>query len=105
MNPLHYYMEMNKMKRLNLSGKKMINKSLTHEYLKWKLEAPDYYGGNLDALWDLLSTLDREIEISLTNTVDLLENLGEYGASLIQVFKDAEDENDKIDLYLYSGEK
>lgn len=93
------------MMRLSLSGKKMINKTLTHEYLKWKLEAPDYYGGNLDALWDILSTWDREIEISLTNTVELLENLGEYGEALIQVFIDAEEENDKIELYLYPGEK
>lgn len=35
-----------------------------HEYLKKVLNLPDYYGGNLDALYDCVYDMDRpEIEI------------------------------------------
>ena len=44
------------MKEIELNGAKMVDKETTHEYLKEKLSLPDYYGANLDALWDCLST-------------------------------------------------
>lgn len=90
---------------LILDGKKMLNKTLTHEYIKWKLKAPDYYGNNLDSLWDILSTWDRPIEIDLINTEDAIVNLGDYGESLIDVFKDAEEDNKNIILKLYEKNK
>lgn len=36
----------------------------THEYLKKVLNLPDYYGENLDALYDCITDMDRpEIEV------------------------------------------
>lgn len=84
--------------RIELDGKKMLNKELTHEYIKWKLKLPEYYGKNLDALWDILSTFDKDIRIIFLNTDCAIENLGDYGQSLIQVFQDARDENHNICL-------
>lgn len=74
-------------------GKKMKTKEGTHEYLKNKLESQEYHGNNLDALWDVISTYSKPIKIKLKHKDKLIENLGSYGESLIQVFQDAEKEN------------
>ncbi len=86
------------MMRVELNGKKMLSKELTHEYLKWKLKLPNYYGKNLDALWDILTSFDREIKIIFLNTDCAIESLGEYGESLVEVFQDAVEENANIIL-------
>lgn len=40
------------------------SKKEAHEYLKEVLNLPDYYGNNLDALYDCITDMDRpEIEI------------------------------------------
>ncbi|MBO5228579.1 MAG: barstar family protein [Lachnospiraceae bacterium] len=42
----------------------MQERKSAHEYLKKVLNLPDYYGGNLDALYDCVYDMDRpEIEI------------------------------------------
>ena len=82
--------------RIKLNGNKMKTKEAAHDYLKNKLESQEYHGNNLDALWDVLSTYNQPTEIKLKNKDQLIENLGSYGESLIQAFKDAEQENDNI---------
>lgn len=79
-----------------LNGKNMTSKQTAHEYIKGKLKLREYYGENLDALWDVLSTYDRPIEIRIVNTKDLIEGLGDYGESIIEVFRDSERENKNI---------
>lgn len=84
--------------RIILDGNEMKTREITHEYIKEKLSLPEYYGGNLDALWDILTSWDRETQIELINKEKLLDNLKEYGKSLIEVFQDVEIENTKIDF-------
>lgn len=43
------------MKVVIIKGEDFYNIDEIHKYLKEQLEFPDYYGMNLDALWDLLS--------------------------------------------------
>ncbi len=86
------------MNRIILNGKRMITKEVTHAYLKRKFSLPDYYGRNLDALWDLLSTTVKETEIVLVNAECIAENLGKYGHSLLQVFEDLREENRRISV-------
>ncbi len=81
---------------ITLNGKNMSSKKRAHEYLKWKLKSKEYHGDNLDALWDVLSTYDQVIKINLVNSSSLIEDLGDYGESLICVFQDAAEENDKM---------
>lgn len=105
MNLLLYYMEMNNMIRIELNGKKMLNRELTHDYIKWKLKLPKYYGKNLDALWDILSSWDRETKIIFLSTDCAVENLGEYGQSLVEVFQDSAEENHNISLEIINISK
>lgn len=84
------------MKRIILNGKRMITKEVAHAYLKRKFSFPDYYGRNLDALWDLLSTTARETEIVFVNAHCAAESLGQYGIALLKVFEDLSSENSRI---------
>ena len=40
------------MKYISLDGNLFKDVAITHKILKEKLELPDYYGENLDALWE-----------------------------------------------------
>lgn len=88
------------MKIILLNGKRMTNKKRTHLYIKRKLGFPDYYGNNLDALWDLLTTMSEPISIIIFNERYITEFLGEYGYSLISVFQEAAKANERIDFNL-----
>ena len=63
---------------------KLIN-SDGHDYLMSVLNLHEYYGKNLDALYDCLCEMDVEIE--LINS-DFVEN------DILDTFKDAANEND-----------
>lgn len=82
--------------QIELNGKNMKTREETHKYLKEKLNLPEYYGENLDALWDILSTYSKPIKISFINKDELIKNLEDYGYALISVFQDVEEENTNI---------
>ena len=84
------------MKAIIIDGKYMKTKGLAHMYLQDKLGICGYYGENLDALWDVLSSQSEPIEVKLINEYRLNESLGDYGKALIEVFKEAEEENPNI---------
>lgn len=86
------------MKYITLNGKEMLTKEDVHPYLKDKLSIKEYYGNNLDALWDVLSTYNKVLQIELLHHDDLLENLGEYGQAIVQLFHDATEENPRIEF-------
>ena len=79
-----------------LDCNKMTSKSEAHKYIKKKLNLPDYYGNNLDGLWDILSTKSKMISIFLLHEEKLYENLGEYGKKLIDTFEEAAQSNGSI---------
>ena len=49
-----------------LDAEKMQTREEMHEYLKEVLEFPEYYGGNLDALYDCLTDME-DVEIVIQN--------------------------------------
>ena len=78
------------MNEIVLYGEEM--KENPHEYIKEKLDFPDYYGENLDALYDCLSELGRKIIIIKDSS--LLDD------DLLDTFKDASRENPDLNLIL-----
>ena len=50
------------MEKVKLNGNKMKSKEEAHLYIKKKLKHPEYYGNNLDALWDTLSSINFTIK-------------------------------------------
>ena len=58
-----------------------------HSYLAQMLDFPDYYGRNLDALFDCLTEL-HDCTILLEGAEELLA-AGGYGARILQTLEDA----------------
>ncbi len=83
---------------LNIDGALIGNRDELHNTIAWQLQFPDYYGRNLDALWDLLSAWSTPLTIELTNAEVLLQHLGDYGESVLQLFQEAAEENDRITI-------
>ena len=88
------------MKTVWLNGRKMITAKSTQYYLKRKLNLPSYYGGNLDALWDVLSTISEPLQVNLLFRDQMAVNLGRYSEDLIKVFQDAERVNTNLNFKL-----
>ena len=55
-----------------------------HAYLKQELELPEYYGMNLDALYDCLSSHPGTIELLLRNASRLEESA--YAKKIVETF-------------------
>ena len=84
------------MKTVTLNGARMTSVETTHQYIAYKLRFPKYYGGNLDALWDILSTESEPILIRLVNTDRMNQSLGDYAKLVLNVIYEAAAENKKI---------
>ena len=79
-----------------LDGLLMTDRSVLHDLLAEKFAFPDYYGRNLDALYDLLSTYPERIDVTLIHEAQLHQNLGNYGESLLYTLQDAASVNSNM---------
>ena len=75
--------------KIVLDGKQMTSRWKAQRYLAEMLALPDYYGKNLDALYDCL-TEGGEMEVEFIHLEDMQNALGSYGEKLLRVFCDTE---------------
>ncbi len=80
------------MKKITLNAKKMKTREKAHEYMARKCGFPDYYGKNLNATYDCLTSM-ADTEITIKHAELLTENLEDYGEQLLCVFSDAANSN------------
>ena len=85
-------------KHVTLDCTMMTGPDEIHDLFAKELDFPAYYGRNLDALYDVLSTCPP-VELTLTN-VSALANLFRYGDNLLLALKDAAQENPRFTLVL-----
>ena len=71
-----------------LDGGRMTGRDELHAHLKDRLNLPDYYGGNLDALNDCLGERGERELIVIQNAGAFEEDCGPYGLRLLKVFAD-----------------
>ena len=90
------------MKNVSLDAKKMAEKENMHEYLAKKFDLPEYYGKNLDALFDCLCEINEPTLIKLKNERALDDGTKE---SLTQLFRDVCNENALVKFELIKDEK
>ena len=74
-----------------IDGTCMTSRAAAHDELVRALELPEYYGRNLDALWDLATTL--KAEAVLLHADAMLNAMGAYGERLLQTLTEAADKN------------
>ena len=86
------------MRKITIDGEVLKTRDSIHQHLKTVLGFPDYYGMNLDALYDVLITEDRETEIRITNEDKLTSNIGEYWNRLSDTLTDISLQNKKITI-------
>ena len=81
------------LKRFNMLLDGRLIKKEAHDYLMRELNFPDYYGKNLDALYDCLTEIECEIE---------LINAGEVDKDILDTFTDAASENEFLKFEIKS---
>ena len=86
--------------RVELDCRKMTDKQATHAYLKQALALPDYYGNNLDALYDLMTDREEETVLVLGYWRQLGLLLGDYGISLLETLREASESHPKVEIIL-----
>ena len=89
------------MESITLDGEQMLNRRMAHDHLAERLQFPDYYGRNLDALYDLLSERMKPTQLVIWHKRTILSWLGGYGEALCQTLEDAAQANPQLEiLYL-----
>lgn len=84
------------MKKYIIDCKEIMDRASAHEYIAGILSFPDYYGKNLDALFDCLTDMG-ECTIEIKN-IDALSCLAEYAGPLLAVFKEAALYNEAVKI-------
>ena len=79
-----------------LDGNNITNRETLHDTLASSLQLPDWYGRNLDALYDCLLDIREETEIQLLHEEALENYLGYYAKVLQKAVYEACQENPMI---------
>lgn len=76
------------MRKIMIDGRDFENIEVLHDVLKDKLDFPDYYGRNLDALWDCLTGwVDLPLTLVLINFEFSKKFLGSYADDVLEVLQ------------------
>lgn len=87
--------------KIELEGLKIVDEDSLHRELGLKLNLPEYYGHNLDALWDCLTSwVDLPINIVWKNHDVSQKNLGNYFDKVIKLFLEIHEEDDRFTFIL-----
>lgn len=70
-----------------------------HKVFAKAAHAPSYYGGNLDALYDVLTEM-RSAKIKLTHVREMKESLGDHADRIIETLRDAAEENRGLNVVI-----
>lgn len=81
-----------------IDGRKITDKLELHAYMKEQCRFPDYYGNNLDALYDVLTERSEPLEIKVEYAEELKEILCGYGEAFLETLQDAAAENERITI-------
>ncbi|MBE6854712.1 MAG: hypothetical protein E7501_03545 [Ruminococcus sp.] len=82
--------------QIRINCKEVSEKSQLHQIFAQALRFPDWYGGNLDALFDMLTGICEPTEIIVTDFDALTASLGSYANAFRRVLSRADEENEFI---------
>ena len=84
--------------KYQLDFKDIKNKKELHQYLKQELSFPDYYGSNLDALYDMLTCFEEGTTIEIINFSNFKNLEEKYCNMLMVLFDDVNNEQLGVDI-------
>ena len=86
------------MKKLvfNIDASLFTSRKAAHETMKVVFKKYEYYGNNLDALHDVLTSIRRDAVITVTGLEKSREYIDTYVDSLMRVFNDCAEENEHL---------
>ena len=82
------------MAEIVLDGRELPSMEAVHD--RFALVLPDYYGRNLDALFDCLTDLREPVTVRLVNREVLEDRLGRRGRALVRLLRRAAAENPQV---------
>ena len=88
------------MRKIVLDIEKMRSLPMLHKYLHTALALPEYYGANLDALYDCLTEMSEPTELVVPKKVADEAYLGWYGQQFLQMLEDAAAANEALQITL-----
>ena len=88
------------MRNIVLDIRSFDTKAALHQYLKEQLDFSDYYGENLDALYDELTSSVEAIALVLQYAAKPVGEMAEYLPRVLEVFRDAARENYHLSVLL-----
>ena len=88
------------MRKIILDIEKMRSLPMLHKYLHTALALPEYYGANLDALYDCLTEIAEPTELVVPKKVAQEDYLGCYGEQFLQMLQDAAAANEALKITL-----
>ena len=83
-----------------LDGRKMTDRESTHLYLQKKLNLPDYYGKNLDALYDCLTETGKPVQIIVSYVEEMQDNLRRYADAVLNTLEAAGEKNPNVSVII-----
>ena len=81
---------------LRLNGDILADRQQLHKEIARQLQLPEYYGENLDALWDILTEWNQPLQIIVEKSDVLTRQLGGYGEMVLQLFQELNDMGNTI---------
>ena len=88
------------MRKITLDIERMRSLPMLHKYLHTALALPEYYGANLDALYDCLTEIVEPTELVVPKKVADEAYLGWYGQQFLQLLEDAGAANEALKITL-----
>lgn len=77
-----------------------------HEYFKKVFQLPDYYGNNMDALWDCLHcSFEFPTTIVLKNIEKILSEMREAVEIMLELFRDLEERDEEVTVVVKAETK
>lgn len=81
------------MKEIEIKGSELNDIKELHNLLKKELDLPEYYGENLDSLWDFITgEIDLPVSILWSNYRKSEESLGVQAGKYLALFENADKE-------------
>ena len=82
---------------IRIDSEKLLERAQGQQYLKEQFGFPDYYGENLDALYDLLTEITEKTEIYYAGNAHKKDG-GQEAKRVLEILLYAAEENENISI-------